>query len=706
MESGDGVSFAEFCYPIMQAWDWWTMYDARKIQMQIGGSDQYGNILAGVDAVKWMARTHPDPDIRQEGGVKELTTPYGLTVPLLLTATGEKFGKSAGNAIWLDSNMTSYFDLYAFFVRTADADVERFLKLFTFLPDNQIQSVMDRHNSDTSKRTAQHTLAHEFLHLVHGHENATFARNQYEKHSSSRKTASLSSLVSASDLKTAPQMTEAQKTEPMTGESMGQAESEHSSPTSTKDETAPSHYSRDAFSPPAARHNPLSTNQAPSTRQQSTFTSPILNTYAPRNNPNNPSGAAAHIVLPASLIRNQSIAKVLYSAGLVTSRSEGHRLCQNQGAYIGRQSSGHKTMSDEVDFIPAKIADPQLTWSHLIRDYEFTDAMEKEGEEGLLVLRSGKWKIRMIRVVSNEKFEKMGLPDPPLWQERKSAMAALRAQEASDVDKGWRGKSRAASSDDVVDEAQDFVEPASKIHRKTAEASYREQVGKAIDTLEHRGRREASSATSDGFVPRHKPRRGEEEEQDKAYDHQTNTISQLPKSSKEKKSPSLHPAEARKRHAIKMSLLAEARTRGDRIVLDEMREEAKVAREAENERMERMRLRDEIRKQVDAEGLSGRAGQADDSDADGIGSRDPEGKVGTASSSSPAAAATWWSLGGGSNDGQARDNVETLLQKGAQDDVTRLRMARTERGLEDVRRRSAGGGGGGGFGSFGTGWRK
>ena len=88
------------------------MYEAQGIQLQIGGSDQFGNIVAGIDAVKHIAKNHPDPDIRQEGGVHELNTPYGFTVPLLTTASGVKFGKSAGNAIWLDPQMTSLFDLY------------------------------------------------------------------------------------------------------------------------------------------------------------------------------------------------------------------------------------------------------------------------------------------------------------------------------------------------------------------------------------------------------------------------------------------------------------------------------------------------------------------------------------------------------------------------------------------------------------------
>lgn len=111
MEKGDGMSFAEFTYPLLQAWDWWHMYHTKGIQVQIGGSDQFGNIVAGIDAVKYISKNHPDPDVRKE---KEdpLDVPMGFTVPLLTTASGDKFGKSAGNAIWLDKEMTSVFDLY------------------------------------------------------------------------------------------------------------------------------------------------------------------------------------------------------------------------------------------------------------------------------------------------------------------------------------------------------------------------------------------------------------------------------------------------------------------------------------------------------------------------------------------------------------------------------------------------------------------
>jgi tyrosyl-tRNA synthetase len=101
----EGMSFAEFCYPVLQAWDWWVMFRDHGVSMQIGGSDQYGNILSGVDGIKYALKV-------QEGAIKDVSTPLGFTVPLLTTPSGEKFGKSAGNAIWLDKDQTSIFDLY------------------------------------------------------------------------------------------------------------------------------------------------------------------------------------------------------------------------------------------------------------------------------------------------------------------------------------------------------------------------------------------------------------------------------------------------------------------------------------------------------------------------------------------------------------------------------------------------------------------
>jgi tyrosyl-tRNA synthetase len=120
MEHGDGMSVAEFFYPLMQAWDWWQMFQAG-VQVQIGGADQFGNILQGAEAVKataknneeWQKRLEADAKNQQEIPKYDLSEdPMGFTVPLLTASSGEKFGKSAGNAVWLDEQLTSVFELY------------------------------------------------------------------------------------------------------------------------------------------------------------------------------------------------------------------------------------------------------------------------------------------------------------------------------------------------------------------------------------------------------------------------------------------------------------------------------------------------------------------------------------------------------------------------------------------------------------------
>lgn len=177
MTEGDGVSLAEFCYPIMQGWDWWMLFTKRRVQMQIGGSDQYGNIVAGADIVKAARASEPDPARRLPEG--PMNDPVGFTVPLLTDSSGVKFGKTAGNAVWLDPYMTSTFDLYGYFVRRPDADVEKLLRLFTFFPMSTIKEIMEEQVKDPSKRVAQHRLAYEVVTLVHGAEAAKDAESQH-----------------------------------------------------------------------------------------------------------------------------------------------------------------------------------------------------------------------------------------------------------------------------------------------------------------------------------------------------------------------------------------------------------------------------------------------------------------------------------------------------------------------------------------------
>ena len=178
MRKGDGMSYAEFSYPLMQAWDWWYMYRTKGIQVQIGGGDQYGNITAGIDAVKYAATHHPDPTVRQEAAA--VGEPFGFTVPLLTTSSGAKFGKSAGNAIWLDHEQTSTFDLYGYFVRTSDADVEKFLKMFTFLPMDTIKNLMVKHEAEPTKRIPHHELARNVVELIHGEYEAKVCEAEHK----------------------------------------------------------------------------------------------------------------------------------------------------------------------------------------------------------------------------------------------------------------------------------------------------------------------------------------------------------------------------------------------------------------------------------------------------------------------------------------------------------------------------------------------
>ncbi|KAJ6781551.1 hypothetical protein PWT90_01546 [Aphanocladium album] len=177
MTEGDGMSLGEFIYPLLQGWDFWHMYNKIGVQMQIGGSDQYGNIVAGIESLKTIRASEEAPHARMETGWQH--DPIGFTVPLLTDSAGVKFGKSAGNAVWLDEFKTSAFDLYGYFMRKTDDEVEKLLKLFTFLPIPKIQEIMEQHKTDPSKRIAQHNLAFEFVSLIHGSQKALEEAQQH-----------------------------------------------------------------------------------------------------------------------------------------------------------------------------------------------------------------------------------------------------------------------------------------------------------------------------------------------------------------------------------------------------------------------------------------------------------------------------------------------------------------------------------------------
>ncbi|MDD5520335.1 MAG: tyrosine--tRNA ligase [Kiritimatiellae bacterium] len=152
LESESGMSFTEFSYQMLQAYDFLKLYDDHGCTFQIGGSDQWGNITAGTDL------------IRKLRGIEA----YGVTLPLVCDSTGQKFGKSEGNAIYLDHRKTSYYDFYQFFVRTADADAARFLRIFTFLPLSEIRQYEEQVKKEPEKREAQKRLAEEVTRMVHG----------------------------------------------------------------------------------------------------------------------------------------------------------------------------------------------------------------------------------------------------------------------------------------------------------------------------------------------------------------------------------------------------------------------------------------------------------------------------------------------------------------------------------------------------------
>jgi tyrosyl-tRNA synthetase len=338
MSKGDGMSYAEFSYPLMQAWDWWYMFHTKSIQMQIGGSDQFGNITAGIDAVKYISAHHSDPDVRS--AARAIGEPFGFTVPLLTTSSGQKFGKSAGNAIWLDSQMTSSFDLYGYLLRTSDADVGKYLKMFTFLPIHEIDSLVAKHMESPSQRIAQHALAGNFVGLVHGVDVAAAAETQHR-------------LI----FRKGPAAVDVSSKYPD-----GNAR--------------------------AAAAGIITHNNKPKT----------------------------DLKLPRSVIYQKSVGKILFATGLVESASEGHRLANKQGAYIGGKPD-QKTKKPMLDGI--------ISWAP-IKNWVVEDTSKYLIHNDLLLFRKGKHNVRIVQVVSNEEYALSGESYPGMTQEwRNDVLAAI-----------------------------------------------------------------------------------------------------------------------------------------------------------------------------------------------------------------------------------------------------------------------------------------
>jgi tyrosyl-tRNA synthetase len=154
-----GISFTEFSYMVIQAHDFWHLHRTEGCELQMGGSDQWGNITAGIELVA-----------RREG-----RQVHGLVFPLITTAGGSKFGKSEAGNVWLDPARTSPYQFYQFWVNTDDRDIERYLKLFTFLRLDRIDVTLAEHAADPGRRVAQRLLAREVTATVHGEEAAAQA---------------------------------------------------------------------------------------------------------------------------------------------------------------------------------------------------------------------------------------------------------------------------------------------------------------------------------------------------------------------------------------------------------------------------------------------------------------------------------------------------------------------------------------------------
>ena len=150
-----GITYAEFTYTLLQGYDYYYLNQTENCTLQAAGSDQWGNITTGVDLIKKIT----GKDV------------YAFTMPLILDATGKKFGKSEGNALWLDENKTSSYELYQYLINTDDVMVEDYLKVFTFLTLDEIADVMEKHGEHPEDRLAQKTLAREIITDLHGKES-------------------------------------------------------------------------------------------------------------------------------------------------------------------------------------------------------------------------------------------------------------------------------------------------------------------------------------------------------------------------------------------------------------------------------------------------------------------------------------------------------------------------------------------------------
>lgn len=157
LDSEDAISFTEFSYSLLQGYDFWYLNKKYGVDMQVGGSDQWANIISGVELVRR----------------REQKSAYALTAPIITDKkTGKKFGKSEGNAVWLDPKKTTPYAFYQFWLNVSDDNLGDYLKIFTFLPLEDIEVTLDAHNANPGARIGQLRLAHEVTTLIHGQKTA------------------------------------------------------------------------------------------------------------------------------------------------------------------------------------------------------------------------------------------------------------------------------------------------------------------------------------------------------------------------------------------------------------------------------------------------------------------------------------------------------------------------------------------------------
>src|SRR5688572_23786523 len=165
IEGDAGMSFTEFTYQLVQGYDFYWLYTNKNCKLQMGGSDQWGNIVTGTELIRKKLRGEA----------------FAFTCPLITKADGTKFGKTEQGNIWLDSARTSPFEFYQFWINASDIDAEKWIKIFTFLGQEEINQVLQKHRQDAAKRLLQKKLAEEITRFIHGEEGLREAIYTTEK---------------------------------------------------------------------------------------------------------------------------------------------------------------------------------------------------------------------------------------------------------------------------------------------------------------------------------------------------------------------------------------------------------------------------------------------------------------------------------------------------------------------------------------------